>query len=142
MGCFLIVQKQGGSKILRACQYCNRVHDTKFDCGHKPVKCNKETEARKFRHTSAWRKMSVAIKERDGYMCQWCLKNEGHINLTKLEVHHIVPLVEDRELALEPSNLITLCRYHHEQAEKGKISRKDIRALVKTEGSADSPLAL
>ena len=30
--------------------------------------------------------MSVAIKERDGYMCQWCLKNEGHINLTKLEI--------------------------------------------------------
>ena len=81
----------------------------------------------------------MAIKERDGYMCQWCLKNEGHINLTKLEVHHIVPLIEDRELALEPSNLITLCRYHHEQAEKGKISRKDIRALVKAEGSADSP---
>ena len=86
--------------------------------------------------------MSVAIKERDGYMCQWCLKNEGHINLTKLEVHHIVPLIEDRELALEPSNLITLCRYHHEQAEKGKISRKDIRALVKAEGSADAPPVL
>ncbi len=31
-----------------------------------------------------------------------------HIN-----VHHVIPFHEDKELELDPTNLITLCRYHH-----------------------------
>ena len=47
-----------------------------------------------------------------------------------ISVHHIIPLAEGGEL-LDEDNLITLCRYHHEQAEKGKISRRELQVLAK-----------
>lgn len=34
-------------------------------------------------------------------------------------------------MGLNDGNLITLCRYHHEQAESGKIPRKILFDLVK-----------
>ena len=42
----------------------------------------------------------------------------------ELEAHHIIPLEEDYNKRLDGDNLITLCRYHHELAEKGGISRE------------------
>lgn len=39
--------------------------------------------------------------------CAACGRTES------LEAHHIVPFQEDRELELEPSNLLTLCRTCH-----------------------------
>ena len=41
----------------------------------------------------------------------------------ELEVHHIVPIEEDYSKRLDETNLITLCRYHHELAEKNTIPR-------------------
>ena len=47
-----------------------------------------------------------------------------------LSVHHIVPVVEDPQLAMEDSNLISLCGFHHELAESGYIPRADLQELV------------
>lgn len=57
---------------------------------------------------------------------------EGMVETMYLETHHIVPLEEAPELAFELDNLITLCRPHHEQAEKGKVSRDCLRQLAQT----------
>ena len=47
-----------------------------------------------------------------------------------VEVHHITPLNEDYDLRLDNDNLICLCRYHHELAEKGQISRDLLKKLA------------
>lgn len=38
---------------------------------------------------------------------------EGCNRFAKLQVHHLVPVSVDPDLAGEPSNMITLCRPHH-----------------------------
>lgn len=48
----------------------------------------------------------------------------------ELSVHHIVPLEENFDLALEEENLITLCREHHEQAEKGVLNRAELKMMI------------
>lgn len=47
-----------------------------------------------------------------------------------LSVHHIVPVAEDPERALDDSNLITLCSFHHELAESGYITRGELAGIV------------
>lgn len=47
-----------------------------------------------------------------------------------LSVHHITPLSEDYEQRFNEQNLITLCRFCHEKAERGAISKKDLRELA------------
>lgn len=68
--------------------------------------------------------------KRDVYCCRLCLL-EGLLKNRGLSVHHIIPLSEDFEKRLDPDNLITLCRHHHEQAEKGIIPRKKLLELAK-----------
>ena len=45
-------------------------------------------------------------------------------------MHHIIPLEEDYNKRLDSDNLITLCRYHHELAEKGEISREELQEII------------
>ena len=48
------------------------------------------------------------ILARDKFTCQLCYKQDH-----KLNVHHIIPVNIDSNLASDKSNLITLCRYCH-----------------------------
>ena len=48
----------------------------------------------------------------------------------ELEVHHIIPLSVDVDLAHEPDNLATLCRYHHKMAHDDKIGADELKAIV------------
>lgn len=106
-------------------------------CGHihtghcKPAYYGERNSAAdKFRNTQKWKRAAKMIMERDRYCCRMCLLN-GILKNCGLSVHHIVPLAEDFEKRLEPDNLITLCRYHHEQAERGMILRKKLLELAK-----------
>ena len=47
-------------------------------------------------------------------------------------MHHIISLEEDYNKRLDSDNLITLCRYHHELAEKGEISREELQEIIAT----------
>lgn len=115
--------------MLKSCQYCNRIHDRKFDCGKKPKRERKVKDIDKFRWTRKWREKRNRIVERDLYLCQVC-KEEGKYTYDNLEVHHIIPLAEDYDKRLDEDNLITLCGYHHERAEKGIITREHLRRLI------------
>ena len=42
----------------------------------------------------------------------------------------LLPLEENFDLALEEENLITLCREHHEQAEKGVLNRAELKMMI------------
>lgn len=120
--------------MLKTCSVCGKIHDFNKVCRRKTTK--KATEANKFRKTYKWTEKSKYIKQRDNYLCQVCLLDKYNTNYKytykELEVHHIISLEEDYNKRLDSDNLITLCRYHHELAEKGEISREELQEIIAT----------
>lgn len=119
---------------LKSCIYCGRVHPVDFICDKKLSKMKEKnnrttTKYDRFRKTSAWVGMREYIKIRDYSICKVCAC-EGKISST-VQVHHIVPMREDETLWLDSNNLICLCKYHHEQAEKNSIKREYLRELIR-----------
>ena len=60
----------------------------------------------------------------------YCLQVDRVITRDSLEVHHIVKISASEEGKLQDENLITLCRYHHEMAEKNIIDKEELYKLV------------
>lgn len=127
--------------MLRSCQYCGRVHDTRYMCPQKEKRIKerqsyKKKEGRKiqvFRRSERWRRKSADIRTRDRYCCQICKRNlygAKRIETEGISVHHIVPIAEDWDARLDDSNLISLCGWHHEMAEKGEIPRKELLEIA------------
>ena len=119
--------------MLKACKYCGKIHNTKYVCEKKPTYRETPTdEIHKFRCSQAWVEKRDYIKKMDKYLCQACLHNfygtMQQLNTVGLEVHHIIPIRKAWDLKLSDNNLITLCRYHHELAERGAIS---VNSLLK-----------
>lgn len=120
-----------------SCKYCGRIHDKKFDCGKKPTRIYKpRAENDRFRWSIEWKRKREEIRERDKNLCQLCLKKiyplSGYCyTYDKLEVHHIIKIKDRPDLALENSNLITLCQGHHALAENGTIDKKVLREIVR-----------
>lgn len=134
--------------MLKACQYCGRVHDKKYICAsrHKIMlerdarQRERSERIRRFRSSGAWQRKSEAIRSRDEDTCLVCraeIDRALHCSgeLTGAEVHHIVSLTNDFELRLEDDNLITLCRSHHEQAEAGEI---DVNYLISLAAASEA----
>lgn len=122
--------------MLRSCQYCGRIHDTKVDCGKKPKKIqvrNKPVD--RFRYTSAWQQKREAIKQRDNYLCQLCVRRmfdygSRCLNTENLSVHHAIKLEENYDKRLDDSNLITLCDTHHKMADRNEIPYIVIKSVI------------
>lgn len=118
----------------KSCQYCGRIHDSKYNCGKKPKSMKRYNAKDKFRSSAEWQAKRKAIKERDHYLCQICLQGLyqtiKRFNYEELEVHHIIPLEENETKKLENGNLITLCKRHHEMAEAGEIPRAVLLRLT------------
>ncbi|UGB31696.1 HNH endonuclease [Metabacillus sp. B2-18] len=124
--------------MLKSCKHCGRIHERSFQCPSKPKRTNyKVTHVDKFRWTAAWQKKRKHINQRDKYLCQICIRElyntQQRYNFTNIEVHHIVPIVEDWNKRLKDNNLICLCKYHHEMAESGEISREELLEIVKVQ---------
>ena len=47
-----------------------------------------------------------------------------------LEVHHIEKVMKEIEKSFEIDNLISLCIFHHKQAEQGLISKQELLDLI------------
>ena len=54
-----------------------------------------------------WQQLRISILERDGFSCQ---EENGYCS-GPLQIHHIIELSKGG--SNNPSNLITLCKYHH-----------------------------
>jgi 5-methylcytosine-specific restriction endonuclease McrA len=67
-------------------------------------------EHQRFKNSPAWRKLRPTIVARDGA----CVDCSSTVNLT---VHHIKPVRLAPDLALDPDNLVTLCRSCHGRRE-------------------------
>ena len=121
--------------MLRACKYCGRIHDSKIRCGSRPASKKKMTDKDRIRSSYEWQKKREEIKQRDRYVCQLCIRGlqgtRKRYEHESLSVHHIIPLEENPENAMDDNNLITLCDMHHELAELGKIERKLLLAIAK-----------
>lgn len=121
--------------MLKACQYCGRIHDKKFDCGKKPKARKARTEKNRFRSTIDWQRKAEEIKERDHFICQACLREmKGtvkRLTYENLEVHHAIPLREDFDKRLDNDNLICLCCMHHKMADRGELSYKEIEEMIR-----------
>lgn len=121
--------------MLKSCKYCGSIHDTKYICHRKPIrKTYKKTEEDSFRNTQAWQRKRNSIRDRDKNLCQVCIRKLHNTikqyNYMDIEVHHIIPLRENYELRLDDNNLISLCKYHHEMADRGDIPRDGLRKIV------------
>lgn len=70
--------------------------------------------------SEAWKRMRTRVLRRDGYRCQIC-KRYGRMT-PAIEVHHIKHADEYPELAMDPANMISLCRACHnaQHPEKGR----------------------
>lgn len=118
----------------RACTYCGRIHDYNYDCPMKPKpKGNRDKDIEKFRGGKLWKAKRKEILERDKGLCVVCrlgLCGEPIDLVPADSVHHITPLTDDFDARLDNDNLISLCAYHHEQAERGEISAEELFKAV------------
>lgn len=110
-----------------SCKYCSLLHKRGEVCPNKPLSnYKKDTTANRFRNSRVWRKKAEAIKKRDSYLCQCCIRQFHNTirqyNYDDLSVHHIISIAKDESKKLDNDNLITLCRFHHGESEKGAIS--------------------
>lgn len=119
--------------MLKTCKYCGRIVPEDHVCSMKPKYNKADNNILKFRNSKEWKHKSLEIKQRDNSFCVYCRIKEGHYTYDDIEVHHIVPLAEDWNKRLDNINLITLCRRHHELAEKGDIDKKILIDLIKNE---------
>ena len=121
--------------MFKACSKCGRIHERGYVCtvGVKP-KQERDSQADRFRNTKVWRRKADEIKTRDMHLCRVCLIKQYNTilqyNAVRLSVHHIIPLSEDYDKRLDDDNLITLCPYHHELAERGTIPRRLLLGLA------------
>ena len=121
--------------MLKSCKYCGRVHDSKYDCGRKPVcKKIKGRTPDKFRNTTAWKRKREEIRQRDMNLCQCCIRNlpgtVSRLTYDKCSVHHAVPLDTDYDKRLDNDNLLLVCSVHHEMCESGAISYADVQRII------------
>lgn len=119
----------------RACPYCGKIHDRKEHCERAP-KYKSERGSREdiFRWSYEWKCKREYVLRRDRYLCVACRHNLpgtiAPLNNRELSVHHIRSLKTNWDLRLCDENLITLCRIHHEMAEKCEISAEDLLKIV------------
>lgn len=91
---------------------------------------DQEKESKPFYHTAAWKRARAAALARDRGMCQDCMdlfrQGVGIRPRRAQMVHHIVPIDERPDLALDLSNLRSLCFECHnkEHPEKGRERRR------------------
>lgn len=124
----------------KACPYCNKFHDMDFLCPKRPLRYKSNSAIVKFRNSVQWRRKRELIRMRDRNMCRLCAIGYGNKPVeyvSEVSVHHIVPLAADYSLRLDDDNLISLCRYHHELAENGKIPAELLKKLAKSEVSSE-----
>lgn len=114
-------------QMLRACPVCGRIHDSSRMC--KAKRSPRVSAADRFRSTKEWQDARDEARDLDMNMCVVC-RSLGIIATDGLSVHHIVPLEEDFDLRNDLDNCVTLCSMHHEESERGDISRSALRDLI------------
>ena len=89
-----------------------------------------------FYHSAAWKRARAARLMLDHYMCAECMeewqRGERMRPQRATMVHHLQPRTERPDLALEISNLRSLCDMHHNREHPEKGGRGAARAVSMT----------
>ena len=117
--------------MLVSCSKCGKTHARGYKCNVGRV--YQKTDESKLRSRYAWTKKAKQIKDDANGLCEVC-RAQGLYTYDGLEVHHITKLKDDPNGLLDDDNLITLCVYHHKQADDGEISADYLRELAKERG--------
>ena len=134
--------------MLRSCQYCGRIHDSRYICPQKEQRIKERqekgnTKANRFRWGRQWKDKRAEIRERD-LVCRVCEAGlyapERKYETQDLSVHHIDSIESAWDSRLDNGNLITLCPRHHEMAECGDIPKDVLRQLVEEKESTPGGL--
>lgn len=116
---------------LKSCSVCGKIHPRGKEC--KPKRDYGTSEERKLRYTYAWKQKREQIKKDAFNLCEVCLR-EGVYTYEGLEVHHITKLRENPNGLLDDDNLITLCTFHHKQADAGEIPKEYLEQIARERG--------
>ena len=121
--------------MYKACPYCKGIHPKGYVCHRKP---SYKTQDRitSFRNTKQWQRKRAYIRDRDRHMCRLCAIGYGDQPvkyISDVSVHHIEPLAEAWEKRLDDDNLICLCSYHHELAEREVFDKELLKKLAISE---------
>lgn len=101
-------------------------------CRFCHVKMKYDKEVKPFYRTAAWRRVRQLALIRDGAMCCECMRRMRDGSGTRVRratmVHHIIPIDQRPDLALDLDNLESLCDSCHnrEHPEKGKREENTI----------------
>lgn len=114
--------------MYKSCSRCGKIHDTNYKCNKNKTYIKNELD--KLRSTYKWTRKAEEIKKASNYLCAIC-KDLGVYNYADIECHHIIKLQDDPSKFLDNDNLIVLCRYHHKQADEGKIEIDYLLKLAK-----------
>ena len=99
-------------------------------------------QADPFYHSGPWLDVREVVLERDHHICQVCLRafRAGKMRRPRQAntVHHIIPRKERPDLALDPSNLESICAICHnrEHPEKGRSRGADKPENARPHGTA------
>lgn len=115
--------------MLKTCKYCGKVVQESHKCVLKPRYQKSNIKIKKFRNSKEWKCKRNEIRTRDKQLCVYCFSKNRFV-YDDIEVHHIIPLVEDFDKRLDDDNLISLCRMCHEDAEKEQIPREELQKLI------------
>lgn len=78
------------------------------------------------------------VKKRDGYRCQF----PGCEATEKIEAHHIVPYGQNKEVAWDVANGISLCRPHHMEVDRNEAAYVEMFNKIVAEKEEVNPLFL
>ncbi|CAH1230715.1 hypothetical protein PAECIP111891_06732 [Paenibacillus allorhizoplanae] len=81
-------------------------------------KFKRDRDSKAFYNSSFWLSVREQALIRDHYLCQHCLKEKKLVPADM--VHHIVPIRDDKDKALELENLLSLCNPCHNKVHGGK----------------------
>jgi 5-methylcytosine-specific restriction protein A len=73
---------------------------------------SRDPESKRLYDSAVWRKLRRVKLARDP-LCEMC-REEGRV-VAASHVHHRVEIRDNRELALDIDNLVSLCHSHHSQ---------------------------
>ena len=113
--------------MLKSCSRCGKIHDISKQCPKIVIYTG--GQERELRRTRRWTEKSLQMRERTNFLCEVC-RDRGLITYKNIEVHHIEKLKDRPDLLLEDSNLICLCKEHHEQADRGILSKEYLKSLA------------
>lgn len=90
-----------------------------------------------FYKSRAWLKLREFVLTRDHYLCQPCLRNNKIT--TANTVHHIIPIEDDPDLALDADNCESICPPCHNKVhpEKGGGSKREARRVSEVKPRAN-----